>query len=703
MLTIRPYTITPLPLNPSPDSLSPSPSTKADTPTTTSVADRVAKQLTQEGFKVWDKNGDGQITIGYKFYSASDPAQSWRRESGAREFSEAHKKAFRNALRAWEDVVKVKFIENTQNADATLSVHGNGGTGGFSSMPTKYNNALDIGIGVGDSRFPPHSSMIHEIGHSLGLGHTVGQYAEDNLTYTAMSYKRHWWRPRDKNGVRVSDSPLTPMMHDIAAGNLLYGTNNKTRLGDTTYGFNSNAGRDHYSLKSADDLTAFCIWDNGGNDTLDLSGYKQNQTINLNAETLSDAGDREGNVSIAKGVIVENAIGGSGHDVLIGNAANNRITGGAGADTQYGGGGADTFVYNGVSDSPPQTPDWLNDFVSGADKIDLSKVLKDAGISKPIFISAPTGQAGKLSGRKGELLLDYDKDVKMHRLFLDVSGKAESVLVILSKNPIKPDDILIKAGSQSLTASPTPQPTPDPAPAPNQKKPAPTLTLLPLGSRVTRETGDTGNTVYGFNATTTKPGMRLTSSTDKPAFTVTDPSGNDTLDFSGFDHNQRINLKPGSRSSVGGLVDNVSISKNTLIENAIGGRGHDHITGNAANNVLTGGAGADKLTGNGGVNIFNYEAVSDSTCHNADTLMDFTTGKDKIDLTAISKKAQAPLNHVYCYTGQIGDTIIGYHAPTKEYYLGVDLTGNRQSDLLIKSLKPINSQDVIGLNPYGQG
>ncbi|TSD76780.1 peptidase [Pseudomonas sp. KBS0710] len=644
MLTIRPYTITPLPLNPSPDSLSPSPSTKADTPATSSVSDRVAKQLTQEGFKVWDKNGDGQITIGYKFYSASDPAQSWRRESGAREFSEAHKKAFRNALRAWEDVVKVKFIENTQNADATLSVHGNGGTGGFSSMPTKYNNALDIGIGVGDSRFPPHSSMIHEIGHSLGLGHTVGQYAEDNLTYTAMSYKRHWWRPRDKNGVRVSDSPLTPMMHDIAAGNLLYGTNNKTRLGDTTYGFNSNAGRDHYSLKSADDLTAFCIWDNGGNDTLDLSGYKQNQTINLNAETLSDAGDREGNVSIAKGVIVENAIGGSGHDVLIGNAAHNRITGGAGADTQYGGGGADTFVYNGVSDSPPQTPDWLNDFVSGADKIDLSKVLKDAGISKPIFISAPTGQAGKLSGRKGELLLDYDKDVKMHRLFLDVSGKAESVLVILSKNPIKPDDILIKAGSQSLTASPTPQPTPDPAPAPNQKKPAPTLTLLPLGSRVTRETGDTGNTVYGFNATTTKPGMRLTSSTDKPAFTVTDPSGNDTLDFSGFDHNQRINLKPGSRSSVGGLVDNVSISKNTLIENAIGGRGHDHITGNAANNVLTGGAGADKLTGNGGVNIFNYEAVSDSTCHNADTLMDFTTGKDKIDLTAISKRAQTPLN-----------------------------------------------------------
>lgn len=706
MLTIKPYIFTPLQFSPSPNSLSPPPSTLANIPATSSLSDRVAKELTQEGFKIWDKNGDGQITIGYKFYRAPDPTQSGRGESGTQEFSEARKKAFRNALRAWEDVIKVKFIENTENADATLSVHGSGGAGGFSSMPSQTNNALTIGIGVGDPRFGAHSSMIHEIGHSLGLGHTVGSYAEDNITHAAMSYNKHWWRPRDKNGASVSDSPLTPMMHDIAAGNLLYGTNKNIRQGDTTYGFNSNTGRDHYSLKSADDLTAFCIWDNGGNDTLDLSGYKQNQRINLNAETLSDAGDRKGNVSIAKGVTVENAIGGPGHDVLIGNQVGNRLTGGAGGDAQHGGGGADTFVYNSASDSTPQSPDMLNDFASGVDKIDLSKVLKDAGISKPLFTSVLTDQAGKLSGRKGELLLDYDKNTKMHRLMLDVSGNAKSVLLILSKSPIKPDDILIDADSHSPTASPTPQPTPDPAPnpapGPIEKKPAPTLTLLPLLSRRTRDTRDTGDTVYGFNATTTKPGMRLTSSTDKPAFNVTDPKGNDTLDFSGFDHNQRINLMPGSRSSVGGQVDNVSISKNTLIENAIGGRGDDHITGNTANNVLTGGAGADKLTGNGGVNIFNYEAASDSTCDNADVLTDFTTGKDKIDLSNISKKAQAPLNHVRCYTGQIGDTVIGYHAPTKEYYLGVDMTGNRRNDLFITSLKPINSQDVIGLNPDGQ-
>lgn len=708
MLTIKPYALAPLQLNPPQKNLNPYPSSQADTPVTSSLSDRVAKGLTQEGFKVWDKNGDGHITIGYTFYSASDPTQSWRKEGGAREFSEAHKKAFRNALRAWEDVVKVKFIENTKNADATLSVHGNGGVGGFSSMPTKTNNELDIGIGIGDSRFAPHTSMIHEIGHSLGLGHTVGQYAEDNLTHTAMSYKRHWWRPRDNNGVRVSDSPLTPMMHDIAAGNLLYGTNNKTRQGDTTYGFNSNAGRDHYSLKSADDLTAFCIWDNGGNDTLDLSGYTQNQRINLNAETLSDAGDRKGNVSIAKGVIVENAIGGSGDDQLIGNNVSNRLTGGAGGDTLLGGGGADTFVYNRASDSPPANPDRLNDFVSGVDKIDLSSLLKEAGIAKPILAGVHTDQAGKLTGKKGELVLDYDKNIKMHRLILDVSGAAKSVLLILSKNPIKPEDILIHADAQPPVVPPAPRPAPTPSPelAPNpnpnpnpntEPKPKPKPTTQPAAQR------DKDNTVYGFNSTTGNPATSLTSSCDKPAFSVSDHRGNDTFDFSRFKQDQRIHLAPGSHSSVGGLVDNVHIRTGTVIENAIGGKGNDRIIGNMANNSLTGGAGADTLKGNGGFNTFHYHAMDDSPRHNADLITDFVSGQDKIDLSKMSQNANLSFNAVGQYTGRAGDTILGYNQAANRYFLAIDMTGNRKSDFVIKSIAPISREDVIGLNIQEDG
>ena len=61
-----------------------------------------------------------------------------------------------------------------------------------------------------------------------------------------------------------------------------------------------------------------------------------------------------GNVSIAKGVTVENAIGGSGSDLLIGNGVSNELKGGAGndilfgaggADKLWGGSGSDTFVF----------------------------------------------------------------------------------------------------------------------------------------------------------------------------------------------------------------------------------------------------------------------------------------------------------------------------------------------------------------------
>ncbi|MFP3520841.1 M10 family metallopeptidase C-terminal domain-containing protein, partial [Pseudomonas sp. SIMBA_077] len=74
------------------------------------------------------------------------------------------------------------------------------------------------------------------------------------------------------------------------------------------------------------------VWDGGGNDTLDFSGFTQNQKINLTATSFSDVGGLVGNVSIAHGVTVENAIGGSGNDLLIGNAAANILEGGAGND-----------------------------------------------------------------------------------------------------------------------------------------------------------------------------------------------------------------------------------------------------------------------------------------------------------------------------------------------------------------------------------
>ncbi|NWD21600.1 M10 family metallopeptidase C-terminal domain-containing protein, partial [Pseudomonas sp. IPO3778] len=87
----------------------------------------------------------------------------------------------------------------------------------------------------------------------------------------------------------------------------------------------------------------------------------------------------------------------------------------------------------------------------------------------------------------------------------------------------------------------------------------------------------------------------------------------------------------------------------------------------------------------------------DSTRERADLLMDFTTGKDKIDLSQMSKSAGVDLNFVDKYTSKAGDTIIKFNTVTGRYLLAVDLTGGGKTEFLIKSTRIISPEDVIGL------
>ncbi len=72
----------------------------------------------------------------------------------------------------------------------------------------------------------------------------------------------------------------TPLVHDIAAIQAIYGADMTTRTGNTTYGFNSNAGRDSYDFTKTP-APIMAIWDAGGIDTLDASGYATDQIIDL--------------------------------------------------------------------------------------------------------------------------------------------------------------------------------------------------------------------------------------------------------------------------------------------------------------------------------------------------------------------------------------------------------------------------------------
>ena len=82
----------------------------------------------------------------------------------------------------------------------------------------------------------------------------------------------------------------------------------------------------------------------------------------------------------------------------------------------------------------------------------------------------------------------------------------------------------------------------------------------------------------------------------------------------------------------GNRLDASGISRSIALS---GGAGADELTGGSAGDVIAGGGGADVLTGGAGADLFVYRAQTDSIgADGRDTITDFTSGQDRIDLTA---------------------------------------------------------------------
>ena len=292
------------------------------------------------------------------------------------------------AFAAWSDVANITFNRVTDagsdysnNATILLGNYSSGqsGAAAFAYLPggrpgatasTAVQGDVWINSSLAYNAAPVQQNygqltMLHEIGHAIGLSHpaaynasasgsiTYGAnatYFEDSLQYSVMSYfsERETGANYRVNGTGNTRYASIPQLDDIAAAQRLYGANTTTRTGDTTYGFNSNAGQVWFSATSASSALIFAVWDAGGVDTFDFSGYSSNSTIDLRQAAFSSVGGMVGNVSIALGAVIENAIGGTGADIIRGNSGNNRITGGGGNDTIDGGLGSDTVVFSGV-------------------------------------------------------------------------------------------------------------------------------------------------------------------------------------------------------------------------------------------------------------------------------------------------------------------------------------------------------------------
>lgn len=388
------------------------PFTGAPTSTAPYTTDPFIAGLLNENFTRWGNGSD--TTLSYSFPWTTSGTAQWGTDYGNGELeatsyfglNSTQMAAVDNALSAWSDVIDVDFVK-TYETDTSVgdlrfaftSSREGEDAWGWAYYPSDYwPSGGDVWINTDYASETDWSkssynffSLLHEIGHALGLEHPFNSSdgdsyssAYDTRNSTVMSYtnpENVWaWDSSTKQGIWTIQSP---MVYDILAAQHMYGAN-----------WEHNAGNNIYTFDPTEEVRK-TIWDGGGQDTFDFSNFALDLAVDLTPGSYSDVPvpgwDATQNIGIAFEAFIETVIGGSGNDDLSGNSVGNTLAGGAGNDTLAGGGGSDTFSFSGLFGA-----DTISDFSVGEDSVALlgSDGLELKGISNLLNIkTTPDGDA----------------------------------------------------------------------------------------------------------------------------------------------------------------------------------------------------------------------------------------------------------------------------------------------------------------------
>jgi Ca2+-binding RTX toxin-like protein len=622
------------------------------------------------------------ISNGLSTWSAyapgSEPFSDYGTLSGAQA---AH---FRTAVARWDELIAPSFSEITETASTAgelrvaFTTVSFGAGFAYSGVPQPPGGKVgDIWIDhlQAGNDFSPglanglYETFIHEIGHTLGLKHPfeapVIPTAFDNQRFTVMSYTEagnYVSFSGTSNSIFSRIAPvanISPMVLDIAAVQAIYGVDTTTRTGDTVYRFDQSLA----VLQS--------IYDSGGNDTFDLSDFTRPNIIDLRpgaysslglfsladqiaywsaqfpvfggfiTDTLSNEADLftfTDNVGIALSVTIENAIGGSQHDQIIGNAAVNRLYGNAGndllngstdADLLYGGTGNDTYYVDVTADLVFENPGEGDDLVIATNSFYLYADIENlllAASSGDIF-GVGNAADNSITGNEGKNLL--------------IGGGGNDTIF----GGAGIDSLFGEAGNDTLNGD------------------AGIDYLVGGAGNDTLNGNGDADALYGEDGDDT-----LIGGSDFQTDILVGGNGNDTLDgASGLGDYDLIDGGAGNDAyrvdtpddltfeAIGGGTDTIFANivgagyylypntENLVLEGVtpfgVGNELANQLTGNSIGNYLLGGLGADSLNGKAGNDVLFGEGGADTFVFErgtgGDVIGDFQAGVDKISLTGL--------------------------------------------------------------------